>query len=116
MTQPRLAPDIGRMVPCDPIDPRADSGDGLIQACAAYAPDLRAPHASGETLKPRQAGGAPGRKGLPAAADQVDCSLLSHPRSVQAGEHFARGACPLVRRLVNGHAEVELPRLQVRPY
>lgn len=32
------------------------------------------------------------RKGLPAAADRADCSLLRRSRGAQAGKHFARRA------------------------
>ena len=41
---------------------------------------------------------------------------LDRPRGTQAGEHSADGACASVREIVNGHAEVEFPRLQVKPY
>src|SRR5215469_8863758 len=78
---------------------------------------------SGPTLLPRRwpllpASGSPSRRRAASLAERphpADGSVLSRPRGAQAGEQGA-GECVAVQRLVNGGAEVELPRFQVKPY
>jgi len=53
---------------------------------------------------------------LSVAADRVEWSPVSRLRGAQTGEPSIRGTDTSARRLVNGYADLELPRFQVEPY
>jgi hypothetical protein len=72
---------------------------------------LLAEHPANSSPPTRAGGYGTRRKGLPAAADRADCSLLSRPRGAQTGEHSARGACTSARRLVNGNTKMGFPQI-----